>query len=411
MMKSQNDYMYVQILSHDFNTPIEVVEYLWIENKCNIEDVKKILSKDKEKIVTNYYREIAHIAKEKPKRIIPMQNFKANLKPSGPQILDLFSIGDLCIQNSNSGELADKIKSINPVPLFPIQHFMPKENPSKPNIEIEEEIKKLKISDNPPPAKPPRPKIKGNIPAKYLTPCSKITQWIEVGIKEITELCRYDMKYDNVKEIDFVCPICRCEYYENMFTLTDSEIEKMENQMKEGILAPNIVIFSKCSNHFYHKECAENMCRDSQSVKCAVCGYIYGMLYGDMPSGKMNFQKNPKLHCAGYETFGTIEISYQFPSGVRNGINYTGTNRRAYLPDNEEGNEILNLLQKAFERKLSFTIGTSVTTGQTNCVVWNGIHHKTCTSGGPTNFGYPDPTYFNRIKQELAAKGIFSDSK
>ena len=29
----------------------------------------------------------------------------------------------------------------------------------------------------------------------------------------------------------------------------------------------------------------------------------------------------------------------------------------------------------------------SVTTGQSNCVVWNGIHHKTRTTGGPSNFG------------------------
>ena len=39
-------------------------------------------------------------------------------------------------------------------------------------------------------------------------------------------------------------------------------------------------------------------------------------------------------------------------------------------------------------------------------VVWNGIHHKTNTHGGTSNFGYPDPTYFNRVKQEMADKGV-----
>ena len=54
-----------------------------------------------------------------------------------------------------------------------------------------------------------------------------------------------------------------------------------------------------------------------------------------------------------------------------------------------------------------FTIGTSVTTGRNNVIVWNGIHHKTRICGGSSNYGWPDPTYFNRVKFELAAKGIY----
>lgn len=68
---------------------------------------------------------------------------------------------------------------------------------------------------------------------------------------------------------------------------------------------------------------------------------------------------------------------------------------------------MLSLLKEAFDRKLIFTIGRSVTTGRDNQVVWNGIHHKTNLSGGSAYFGYPDPTYFTRVKEELAAKGIF----
>lgn len=55
-------------------------------------------------------------------------------------------------------------------------------------------------------------------------------------------------------------------------------------------------------------------------------------------------------------------------------------------------------MKKAFDRKLTFTIGRSVTTGMDNQVVWNGIHHKTHTNGGSSHFGYPDPTYFSRVK-------------
>lgn len=47
-----------------------------------------------------------------------------------------------------------------------------------------------------------------------------------------------------------------------------------------------------------------------------------------------------------------------------------------------------------------------MTTGKSNQVIWNGVHHKTSNNGGPAAFGYPDSTYFNRVKEELAAKGI-----
>lgn len=78
----------------------------------------------------------------------------------------------------------------------------------------------------------------------------------------------------------------------------------------------------------------------------------------------------------------------------------------AYIPDTKEGREVLFLLQKSFRRKVSFTVGDSVTTGRRNVVVWNSIHHKTNTHGGTMTYGYPDPTYFNRVKLEMADKGV-----
>ena len=128
-----------------------------------------------------------------------------------------------------------------------------------------------------------------------------------------------------------------------------------------------------------------------------------------MPKGTMKaFIQN--FHCSGYEQTETIEINYNFPSGFQNGIHYTGTRRRCFLPNTKEGREILGLLKVAFERKLTFTIGTSVTTEIKNTTVWNGIHHKTNISGGATMFGYPDNTYFNRVKEELAAKGVSKEN-
>jgi deltex-like protein len=109
--------------------------------------------------------------------------------------------------------------------------------------------------------------------------------------------------------------------------------------------------------------------------------------------------------CDGFKQ-GTIIIDYYFPSTKL----YSGTRRYAYLPNTTEGREVLGLLKVCFDRRLTFTVGTSVTTGESNTTVWNGVHHKTNTTGGSQYFGYPDTTYFNRVKQELAAKGVTQEN-
>lgn len=88
----------------------------------------------------------------------------------------------------------------------------------------------------------------------------------------------------------------------------------------------------------------------------------------------------------GYESAKTIVIDYSFGPGIQNenhpspGKQYSGTHRTAYLPATEEGSRALNLLKKAFENKLTFTIGISVTTGIEG-ITWNDIHHKTQIRG------------------------------
>jgi deltex-like protein len=51
------------------------------------------------------------------------------------------------------------------------------------------------------------------------------------------------------------------------------------------------------------------------------------------------------------------------------------------LPDSPDGQMVLKLLKQAFDLKLIFTIGDSVSTGQKNVITWNEIHHKTSKSG------------------------------
>lgn len=129
-------------------------------------------------------------------------------------------------------------------------------------------------------------------------------------------------------------------------------------------------------------------------VKCPFCQGTTGIEVGTCPDMQMT-TKISSNSCEGYEPHTTITINY---SGKQ-------FNRTAYLPNNEEGQEVLRLLKIAFERRLCFTVGTSNTTGQENVIVWN-IHHKTSPCGGVSSHGYPDPTYMDRVKWELKAFGI-----
>ena len=102
--------------------------------------------------------------------------------------------------------------------------------------------------------------------------------------------------------------------------------------------------------------------------------------------------KKSNASLPGYEGYAFYVITYDIPSGIQGnkhpkpGKKFTGTSRQAYVPATEEGTTVLNMLQKAFEKKLIFTVGTSTTTGKEDCVTWNDIHHKTSISGGPDKY-------------------------
>ncbi|XP_035376291.1 E3 ubiquitin-protein ligase DTX3L-like isoform X1 [Electrophorus electricus] len=176
-----------------------------------------------------------------------------------------------------------------------------------------------------------------------------------------------------------------------------------------------------CMDTFTDKKtlkCGHDYCNDClrQSVKnfgeiCPVCKKIFGKLIGNQPEGTMDYTETTN-RLPGFTDCGTIVIKYQIPPGIQTekhpnpGQPYSGTYRTAYLPANKEGKHVLHLLQTAFHQKLTFTVGTSTTTGATNSVTWNDIHHKTSMHGGPQSYGYPDANYLKRVRAELKAKGI-----
>jgi deltex-like protein len=160
----------------------------------------------------------------------------------------------------------------------------------------------------------------------------------------------------------------------------------------------------------FHKECLLSQYKVAQGefLKCAVCETAYGVRTGEMPNGKMQWRL-VTTSLPGFEGHGTIEFWYNFDDGyLPNGQRYTGTYRRAYVPASPEGIIVFKKLVVAFDRRLSFSVGTSLTTGLTNAVVWAGVHHKTSKYAGP--FGYPDVTYLGRVTEELKARNIEEDA-
>jgi deltex-like protein len=153
----------------------------------------------------------------------------------------------------------------------------------------------------------------------------------------------------------------------------------------------------------------------SASACCPHCKFTF-CVPGPQPSGALQVSTLPHQHCSGHPGAGTISLSYRFPSGtqgprmLRPGLAFHGTSRTAYLPNTSAGQAVCALLQKAFVQGELFVVGDSVTTGQQNTTIWSGIHQKTSLTGGASRHGWPDPSYFDRVKQECGARGVFSDA-
>uniref|UniRef100_A0A669PCF4 E3 ubiquitin-protein ligase n=1 Tax=Phasianus colchicus TaxID=9054 RepID=A0A669PCF4_PHACC len=203
------------------------------------------------------------------------------------------------------------------------------------------------------------------------------------GAREKSNYSSMEQAKAKTEDNDDTCPIC-------MEKINDKEM------------------LTKCK-HAFCKSCIKMALEYKQT--CPVCNTVYGVMQGDQPEGRMHF-KRISAPLPGYPGYGTIEIEYIMESGIQTqnhpnpGKPYCGIVRKAYLPDNEEGVEVLQLLRRAFNQKLIFTVGNSRTTGAEDVITWNDIHHKTSMYGGPMNFGYPDPDYLKRVRSELKARGI-----
>ncbi|XP_071776012.1 putative E3 ubiquitin-protein ligase DTX3 [Centroberyx gerrardi] len=167
----------------------------------------------------------------------------------------------------------------------------------------------------------------------------------------------------------------------------------------------------KC-HHSFCTECIDSVFKFKPA--CPICNTYHGIYIGTQPEGTMTVTRRWQS-LPGFEHCQTIVIEYRFPSGIQGpehpnpGVKYASTSRTAFLPACEEGERVLRLLRKAFDRRLTFTVGRSATTGLNNAITWNDIHHKTNMGGGPQYFGYPDPEYLSRVQEELRLNGVTED--
>jgi len=218
------------------------------------------------------------------------------------------------------------------------------------------------------------------------------------------------------------------QYYENVqeekndifieidpFTLTP--IDQCVLCLETFTQQDKVVIPMNCNGHYFHQKCPSlNISiKDyiQETKQCPACKRRYGTVIGNMPNGYMHVNILD-MALPGFEQFKTIQITFDFPSGIQTdnhpnpGMYYSAEYRTAYLPDSPEGRKVLVLIRKAWNQKILFTIGTSITRGLDDCIIYNGIHFKTVPFATSTEpWGWPDSTYLYRIVQELNDKGVY----
>ena len=169
----------------------------------------------------------------------------------------------------------------------------------------------------------------------------------------------------------------------------------------------------ECSGtHYFHKSCIKDWL--SIKMECPYCKIPFqGIVPGPQPNnGIMAISINHTITVPGEPTSGAIAIMFSFDNGIQDsrhpspGQQYFGTYRKVFLPNSIEGKNALARLKYAWDIRILFNVGTSLTTGRSNCVIWNGIPFKTRLDGGPAYHGYPDPGYFAELNTALDAQHV-----
>lgn len=165
--------------------------------------------------------------------------------------------------------------------------------------------------------------------------------------------------------------------------------------------------------HYFHLGCAEPWFQEH--TDCPVCRTPVTVVRGTQPEHADNvmMQHQSDEDLPGYAGDGTLQLTFFMPSGIQGvdhpmpGHPYYGCSVTAFLPNNSEGKEIARLFGLAFVRRLLFRIGYNDASNQADQIIVNGIELKLRRIGGPANQGYPDPSYFCRLKIDLREMGVY----
>mmetsp|Transcript_16838 Transcript_16838/g.38730 ORF Transcript_16838/g.38730 Transcript_16838/m.38730 type:complete len:545 (-) Transcript_16838:284-1918(-) len=218
------------------------------------------------------------------------------------------------------------------------------------------------------------------------------------------------------------CSICFEKFPEKSCVYRKSRFFKGKDEDNDDDdTAGSLVALKRCG-HVFHRECLREALKFDP--KCPICRTISTEPIGKCPSGRMEIGLDPDLLCEGFEeeqqhgrddNMGTWRIHYTIRAGTQKpyhdnpGVEYSPTSREAFVPNTEHGRRLLKRLTYAFSRGLTFTVGTSLTSGKENVVVWASIHHKTrpySTNGVQNAHSFPDKGYFINCNEELDALGV-----
>ncbi|XP_063624736.1 protein deltex [Cydia splendana] len=137
--------------------------------------------------------------------------------------------------------------------------------------------------------------------------------------------------------------------------------------------------------HMLHLHCLDTQLtqrpQEPLFIECLVCGRVYGQdtraaPQGEQPAGSMAWRLEPTA-LPGHDC-GSILVTYNFQSGRQGprqpapGAPYyaVGFPRHSLLPDTPLGRQVLAALRTAWERRVLFTVATSLTTGREHVVAW-----------------------------------------
>lgn len=209
------------------------------------------------------------------------------------------------------------------------------------------------------------------------------------------EVCNPQFLKCEQQNIDTFCAVLSCPSQEK------DECPICLSSLKPGTSAVSI----KQCKHAFHRECLQQAVKVAN--KCPMCRISLGATgpTGKSPYGILLVTLLNNIHCGGFNSIPTLYLKYEIPRGIQSaehenpGRHFSSTTRKAYLPANKDGYELVKRLRYAFRRGLTFMVGTSLSRGGSDSVIWASIHHKTVRSGGL--HGWPDPAYFANVNAEL----------